>query len=70
MEFKPGQILKARIPFRWDKASKVHILHVLPSVYEHEKGLIIYKVYGTHKQWWHTFMNTGMDMDHYIKLAK
>ena len=64
---KAGDSFKAMIPFGAPKPYKVHIDHILPSVYDNRK-LIIYRVYGKHKQWWHEFMCTEDDMNHYINL--
>lgn len=65
MEFKPGQKFKAIVPFGAPKSFKVHIDHVIPSYYS-DVTLIIYRVYGKHKQWWHEFMCTAEDMQYYI----
>lgn len=65
-EFKSGMSFKAIIPFSF-KPMKVHIDHVLPSIYEGEK-LIIYRVFGTHKRWWHQFMCTDSEMSLYRTL--
>ena len=69
MIFKPGQTLKAVIPFAAPKKYKVHIMYVLDSVYADQK-LIIYKVWGRHKQWWHEFMCSDSDMKYYVNKAK
>jgi hypothetical protein len=61
--FEAGQKFRANIPFGEDYL--VHINHVLPSLYENRQ-LIIYSVYGRHKQWWHEFMCTNVDMCSYI----
>lgn len=65
-KYAPGQIVHATVPFM-EESAKIHIVHILPSVYAH--WLIIYKVYGQHKQWWHEFMCSDNDMDWYIKKA-
>jgi hypothetical protein len=41
----PGMVFKAMVPFFRGKAGKVHILHVLPSIFPFRK-LVIYKVWG------------------------
>lgn len=69
MEFKEGQKIKAKIPFG-SNPMKVHICYVLPSTAYRDITLIIYKVYGKHKQWWHEFMCTAQDMKHYVEMAK
>jgi hypothetical protein len=68
MEFKAGQTYRAFIPFGRE-LYKVHICYVLNSVYENRK-LIVYRVYGRHKQWWHEIMCTAREMEHYIEMAK
>lgn len=62
--FEAGTSFKAIVPFSLDPM-KVHIDHVFPSVYE-GRQLIVYRVYGKHKQWWHEFMCTNVDMCYYI----
>lgn len=69
MEFKAGQKYKAKIPFGI-KPMKIHICYVLPSKVYKDETLIIYKVYGKHKQYWHEFMCTKDKMEHYIDMAK
>ena len=68
MEFKVGDKFKAKVPFS-NKPMKVHICYILPSTVYSDKTLIIYKVYGKHKQWWHELMCTKEDMEHYIYLT-
>jgi len=69
MEFKAGQKFKAQIPFG-AKPMKIHICYVLPSKAYKDETLIIYKVYGKHKQYWHEFMCTKELMKTYIDIAK
>jgi hypothetical protein len=64
-KFEKGQSFKAIIPFSI-VPMKVHIDHVLPSIYE-DRQLIVYRVYGKHKQYWHEFMCTDQDMNYYIE---
>lgn len=47
----------------------IHIDHVFHSYYA-ERWLIIYRVYGKRRQWWHEFMCTDTEMDFYIETAK
>ena len=69
MRFKEGDKFKAKIPFS-DKPIKVHICYVLPSKSYCDRTLIVYKVYGKHKQWWHELMCTEKDMEHYILMVE
>jgi hypothetical protein len=69
MGFKVGDKFKAKVPFG-DKPMKVHICYVLPSTAYNDRTLIVYKVYGKHKQWWHELMCTETDMEHYVKMNK
>ncbi len=68
MEFKVGDSFRAIVPFAAPRSVKVHIDHVLPSIYE-DKTLIVYWVYGKHKLWWHELMCTAEDMEHYKNMA-
>lgn|GEM_PF-7133970 len=63
-----GETYKAQVSYGREPM-KIHICHVLPSHYT-DVTLIIYKVYGKHKQWWHEFMCTENDMDWYIELGE
>ena len=65
MKFKKGQAFKAKIPFGAGRLYKIHILYVLKSIYDKEQ-LIIYKVFGKHKRYWHEFMCTNLQMETYI----
>lgn len=47
----------------------IHIDHCLPSIYE-GRQLIVYRVYGKTKQWWHEFMCTNGEMAQYVDKAK
>lgn len=67
MAFKVGEKFRAKVPFG-DKPIKVHICYVLPSTAYRDRTLIVYKVYGKHKQWWHELMCTEKDMEHYVKM--
>jgi len=64
-DFKPGDTFRAKVPFSRPKSIKVHIDHVLQSIYEEDK-LIIYRVYGKHKQYWHEIMCYDYQMELYI----
>lgn len=63
-EFKPGMSFRARIPFSEPDTIKVHIDHVLPSIYPGRK-LLVYRVFGKHKRWWHEKMCTDKEMSLY-----
>jgi len=65
MEYTAGQKYKARVPFGL-KAMKVHIEHVL-EVEKYNNKLIVYRVYGKHKQYWHYFSCFDFEMDMYVK---
>lgn len=67
-EIKEGNSFRACVPFASPSAYKVHICYVLPSKAYSDVTLVIYKVYGKHKQWWHEFMCTKKDMEFYIQL--
>lgn len=67
--FKAGQSFIASTPFMSHEPRRIHIDHVLPSIYEGRR-LIIYRIYGKTKQWWHEFMCTNNDMWWYIDKAK
>ena len=67
-EIKAGNSFRARVPFGIDPI-KVHITHVIPSTCYRDRTLIIYKLYGKHKQWWHEFLCTEKDMKHYIDMV-
>ena len=68
-EFKEGMSFRAVVPFSRPDAIKVHIDHILPSIYEGRK-LIVYRVFGKHKQWWHEMICTDEDMEYYKELAE
>ncbi len=56
------------VPFSSPETIKIHIRYVLPSIYRGQK-LIIYAVFGKHKQWWHELMCTAEDMEQYKERA-
>ena len=64
MKFEAGQSFRAIVPFS-HLSSKVHIDHVLPSIYKDNK-IIIYRIWGRHKQWWHEKMCYDFEMEWYI----
>ncbi len=68
-ELKEGMSFRAVVPFSQPNTIKVHIDHILPSIYEGRK-LIVYRVFGKHKQWWHEFMCTNEDMQWYKERAE
>jgi hypothetical protein len=63
-KFKAGMSLRAIVPFS-SEIMKVHIEYVLPSIYIDRK-LIVYRVFGKHKRWWHEFLCTEEEMQWYI----
>ena len=67
MKYKSGQKIKARVPFS-RTTSKVHIENVLDTVYNDK--LIVYRVYGKQKQWWHYFSCFDFEMDMYVEHAQ
>ena len=69
MKFKKGQTFRAVVPFSDPYIYRIHIDHVLPSVYKDRK-LIIYRVWGKHKQWWHELICTDKKMEWYIEKIK
>lgn len=68
MKFKVGDSFRAIVPFAAPMSIKVHIDHVIPSMYENQ-DLIIYRVYGKYKQYWHELMCTDLDMEYYKSKA-
>jgi len=50
---KEGNSLRMYVPFL-GKSGKIHITNILKDYYG--KTLVVYRVFGTHKRWWHTFM--------------
>lgn len=64
-KYAPGDQFKALVPFS-RKPINVHIVHMFPSIYD--DWLIVYKVFGKHKRWWHEFMCRQSDMEHFIKM--
>ncbi|RLI38911.1 hypothetical protein DRO66_00375 [Candidatus Bathyarchaeota archaeon] len=63
-EYKEGESFRAIVPFGRE-SMKVHICYVLPSKCYSDDTLLIYKVYGKHKQWWHELMCRTDQMDMY-----
>lgn len=54
LQVKEGDTIHAYEPFL-GTIGKLHIMYVLDSYYSDRK-LIVYRVFGKHKQWWHEFM--------------
>lgn len=48
---------------------KCHIMYILDSFYSDRK-LIVYRLYGKHKQWWHEFMVNDQDFRIYREQAQ
>lgn len=65
MKLKKGESFRAVVPFSAPDDCKVHIDHVLPS---RNKGqsLIVYRVWGKNRIWWHEFLCSDEDMKWYI----
>jgi len=68
IKFKVGQTFKAR-PNGHVVPVKIHIMYVLPSIYE-DRSLVVYRWYGKHKQWWHEEMESDYMVSAYISHAK
>jgi hypothetical protein len=66
---KPGDTVVACTPFMCNEPRKIHIRHVLDSIYEGRK-LYVYAIYGKTKQWWHEFMCDDHDLKFMIARAK
>lgn len=64
-EFKAGDTFRAIVPFSSPESIKVHIDYVLPSKID-KTTLLIYRVFGKHKRWWHELMCDSISMEHYI----
>ena len=56
-----------RVYFMEGYDAKIHITHILPSIYSNYK-LICYRFYGKHKQWWHEKMCYDWELERYKKL--
>jgi hypothetical protein len=69
-KFKEGMTFYAIVPFSQPNSIKVHIDYVLPSKVYSDEIFIVYRVFGKHKRWWHTFLYTTEDMKHYIEWNK
>ena len=67
-KLKMGMSFKAKIPDAQFKPMKVHIDHILPSIYEDER-LIVYRVFNKHKKYWHELMCTEREMNIYRNLV-
>jgi hypothetical protein len=68
---KPGQKVRAAVPFMDREPRSITIRYVLDSIYgDPDTGefnkLIVYAVFGKHKQWWHEIMCTQYEMAHYL----
>jgi len=64
MKYKAGQKIKAKVPFSITPM-KIHIEYVLDTIYDDK--LIVYRVYGKYKRWWHYFTCYDFEMDIYVK---
>lgn len=60
LSVKPGDTIYAYCDFL-GAIGKLHIMYILDSYYL-DKKLIVYRVYGKHKQWWHEFMCDDLDL--------
>lgn len=69
-EFKAGMSFRAMPPFSQPKTIKVHIDYVLPSKAYSDVTLIVYRVFGKQKKWWHEFMCEKREMEMYIERAE
>lgn len=61
MKFKKGQTYRAAI--QGMNIYKIHILAVI-------EGMVVYRWYGRHKQWWHYSIETKEMVEFFIKNAK
>jgi len=64
---KVGCTARMYVPFL-GSVGKVHIMYILDSYYKRE-NLIVYRVYGKSKQWWHEFMMKGYDFNYNVHLG-
>lgn len=69
-KIEAGASFTATVPFGHREHLKVHIDYVLPSKCYSDVTLVVYRVFGKHKQWWHQFMCTMEEMEYYIEDAK
>ncbi len=70
MEYKPGMSFRAVTDFSQPKDIKVHITHVIPSSCYSNLTFVVYKMFGTHKRWWHERMCKTTEMDWYRERAE
>lgn len=68
-KLKVGDKVRAAIPFGREPML-CHITYILPSPVYSDVTLIIYKVFGKHKRWWHEFMCTEEQMLFNMEMAK
>ena len=68
MIYEPNQSFKARLMFLLEPV-KVHIIYVLPSIYNYRK-ILIYKYWSKTGRYWIESMCFDNEMDIYIKVAK
>jgi hypothetical protein len=70
LNIKEGATFYVKVPFSSPNKIKVHIDYVLPSKIYDDETLIVYRVFGKNKKWWHQFMCTEDEMLTYIELSK
>jgi hypothetical protein len=66
-KIQPGKSFNAIVPFSQPNSIKVHIDHILPSIVDGQQ-LVVYRVFGKHKRWWHYFICSDESMNFYIDL--
>lgn len=77
MTFEAGQAFSGRPPF--GGMSDVYKMHVVQIIDEgqdvikepdHIRRMVVYRVYGLTKQWWHYFICTSFEFQSYIERGK
>ena len=63
MTFEKGKAYTIHIS-ALGESRKAHIVELI------ENDMIVYKYFGKHKQWWHYFVQSRSELEHYFKLGK
>lgn len=63
MTFKKGKAYTIYISSVGENR-KCHIVELI------ENDMIVYKYFGKHKQWWHYFVQSRSELEHYFELGK
>jgi hypothetical protein len=69
VEIKEGEMYYAVTPLSQPQPMMTHIDYVLPSKVYADEVLIVYRVFGKHRQWWHHAMCSIEEMRFYIQVA-